>query len=182
MPGGIVDSLPTKAREVINRQFPEIPMGYIESAYARCQILRQHKPQPSADVRAALDNIAKQAACLYVTLGTLSEEARNQLWDALEPVGGLAFFEQANFMAQALMGLSRTAALEVETKSGAPETWKHSLVRSLANILEAHGRIADAKPKGDLCFLSHELMMAMGYEVKDIRSTVRDALAKTPPE
>ena len=182
MPGGIIESLPVKTRDAIARQLPDIPLPYVESAFAHSQILRQHKPQPLSEVRDALDNIAKQAGNLYVSLGTLSEEARNQLWDALEPFGGLAFFEQANFMAQALMGLSRNAALDVETKIGAPETWKHSLVRSLANILEAHGRIADAKPKGDLCFLSHELMTAMGYDVKDVRSTVRDALAKTTPK
>ncbi len=178
MPGGVVDPLPAKTREAIERQLPGLPLGIIESSFVHYQLLRGHTPEPPAQVRATLDRIAKQAADLYVSLGTLSEEARHQLWDAIEPAGGVAFFEQANHVSQALMGLARNAALDVELATGRPATWKHSLVRSLANILEGNGRSIDATPNGDLCFLTSEILTALHEKPGDVRSLVRDALAK----
>ena len=182
MPGGVVNPLPKKTREAIERQLPGLPIGYIASTFVHYQLLRGHKPEPPSEVRTTLDGIAKQAADLYISLGTLSEEARNHLWDALEPVGGVAFFEQANFVSQALMGLAQNAANGVEIGTGRPATWKHGLVRSLANILEGHGRTADSKQTGDLCFLSLEVLTALDEKPGDVRSLVRDALAKSPAE
>lgn len=180
MPGGVVTPLPAVAIASIERTLPDLPIGLVKSAFTHFQLLGRHSPEPPAAVRATMQKIAEQSAALYITLGTLSEESRNQLWDALEPVGGLAFFEQANFVTQALMGLARNAALDVETSTGRPTSWKHGLVRSLANILEGHGRAADARPEGDLCFLTLTLLAALEEQPKDVRALVRDALAKTP--
>ncbi len=177
-----IQPLPQTSRAAIKRQLPDIPIAFVESAFVRCQLLRAQKPQPSADVRKSLESVTTKAAALEASLGSLSDEARKQLWAALEPVGGVEFFEQANFVTQALMGLSRNAASDVDVNLGRPETWKHGLIRSLANLLEAHGRTADDTREGDLCFLSAELIKTLDERAKDIRSTVRDAVAKSAPE
>lgn len=182
MPGGAVYPLPAVIKASIGRNLPGVPIEIVESAFVHFQLLQMHRPEAPASVRETMQKIAEQAAALYISLGTLSEEARNQLWDALEPVGGVAFYEQAEFVSQALMGLARNAALDVEIAAGRPVSWKHRFVRSLANILEGHGRTADAKPEGDLCFLTLELLEALDEKPKDVRSLVRDALAKSPAD
>lgn len=178
MPGGIVEPLPPKTREAIARVLPAVPLDVIESAFINYQLLSRHQTEPPASVRSSMQRISEQAAALYVSLHTLSEEGRSALWSALKPVGGVAFFEQANFVSQALMGLARNAALDVEGTPGRPASWKHGLVRSLANILEAHSISADAKPNGALCFLTLELLNVLHQSPNEVRALVRDALAK----
>ena len=178
MPGGPVYPIPNVAKAAIARQLPEVPIGLLESAYTHYQLLGRHRAEAPRETRAALQKIAEQAAALYVSLGTLGEESRHALWDELEKVGGVAFFEQASFVSQALMGLARNAALDVEIEQGRPASWKHGFVNSLSNILEAHGYKADAKPMGALCFLTQELLSALDECPADVRALVRDALAK----
>lgn len=179
MPGGVVNPPPPKAKEAIKRTLPLVPYELIESASINYQLLSRHRPETSASVRESMQKIAEQAAALYVSLGTLSEESRNALWDALEPVGGFKFWEQAGFVSQALMGLARNAALDVEATPGRPVSVKHTLVRSFAAILEGHGYPANAKPNGELCFLTREVLTGYGDAPADVRALVRDALGKT---
>jgi hypothetical protein len=178
MPGGVVIPVPEATKEAVKRTLPKLPFEYVESAAINYQLLSGHSAEPPAKVRANLQSIAEQAAALYASLGTLSEESREALWDALEPVGGVAFWEQASFVTQMLMGLARNAALEIEASPGRPMSPKHGLVRSFANILTAHGYTADARPNGDLCFLTREMLSVYGDAPDDVRSLVRDALGK----
>lgn len=179
MRSGSVSRLPAKTREALARILPDVPVDLIESAAIRYQLHAIRLSPPAAAVRGALQTIGEQAGLLYVSLGTLSEEARGALVDALEPVGGAVFFEQAGFITQALMGLARNAALDVEVAAGRPGTPRHQLILSLSRLLSAHGYTADARPNGDLCFATREVLNALGESPTDVRALVRDALAKT---
>lgn len=179
MTGDAITRLPAKTCEALERSLAGVPITLIDSAAIKYQLQVQHPTQPGAAVRAKIEAIEEQAAALYVSLGTLSIHEREALRHELEPMGGSEFWEQANFVTQALMGLARNAASDVEVAPGRPASAKHGLVRSFARILTAHGRAADSRPNGDLCFLVREVLNAFGDAPADVRALVRDALGKT---
>lgn len=180
MPGGVVIPLPDTALRSICRELPDLPIEIIKSVAIHYQLERDHNRQAPSDVEKVLQKIAEASATLYGLLGTLSEEARNALWDEVKPEWGVSFVEQLEWQSRAMIGLARNAALAVDVSKGRPSTPRHALIRRYAALLTAHGRQADQRSKGDLCFLTETVLKGLGEKVGDVRSLVRDALAKNP--
>jgi hypothetical protein len=177
MPGGVVVNPPELVRASVRKHLPQLPIEHFDRIGSIYNTMRHYRPEPPAKVRDALQKIAEKAADLYIDLGKLSEEAADALWHAAYARGRPAIQQEVELGLQMLMGIGRDGALAQGAPSaGAPTGARRAMVLSLANLLEAHGLAVDAKPKGNLVFLTSSILEAYDEQVADVRKLVADAL------
>lgn len=181
MPGGVITPPPPRAEKALRALLPEVDYSLIVGIATTYQIEAQHKSEAPASVRKTMQSIAEHAAALYVSIATLSEESRHQLFDALRPVGDVgAFVATVEHASQLLIGVARNAALDVDTVSNRPANApRRTLVRQLARLLQRYGHAADARESGLLCQVVGTILEGYGEYVAEVRSVVRPALVES---
>jgi hypothetical protein len=173
--GGWASSLPAKRQEAIASQVPGVPLGLINAMASRYQTERSERPVSPAEARAELVSVQDAAVELYERLGALSQEAKAEL-SAKAGDRGPNLFEDVDFLMQLLMGAGRDAADEFDPKPGRAPSAKTNLIRNLAELLRGHGLEANARPTGDLCFLTGQVLESVGDGSPDVASLVKSAL------
>lgn len=168
MPGGVVVYPSAAVCAAVKRQVPNFPMDRFKTIGSMYHTEAQHVSASPKKVRKKLQKISETAAALYVELGTLSEEARNEIFDEFERSGRepVRALEECSFASQVLMGLGRNAALNVNPAAGRPQKAKNTMVRRLAAVAEAHQIPVNADATGDLCFLVQSLLEGYGDSEK----------------
>jgi hypothetical protein len=73
-------------------------------------------------------------------------------------------------------------AQAISTSAGRPLSRKAYVVRDVARELRRSGYEVDASSKGPLVFIVGELFAALDEPSQDVRSLVRNTLAKMDPE
>lgn len=177
MPGGVVVNPPEHIRAAVKRQIPELPIERFDRIGSIYNTERTYEAQRPAGVRDATEAIGDKAADLYVRLAELSEEANDALWHAAYQRGRPNLKEEADLILQMLMGIGRDAALNVgQTPPGAQAGAKRGMVVGLACLLKSVGLDADARPSGNLVFLTRSILEAYGETHSNVPKLVRDAL------
>lgn len=181
MPGGPVLNPPEPIRASVKQHLPRLPIEHFDRIGSIYNTMRTYRAVPPAKVRDTLQRIAEKAGALYIELGSLSEEAADALWHAAYQRGRPELQEEAEFALRMLMGVGRDAALDQGAPAaGAPPGARRAMVLSLANLLEEHGMEANAKPNGDLVFLTRSILEGYDEQVADVRKLVADALETIP--
>ena len=179
MPGHSVAKPSSAARAQICKpnRLPAELYPFVESAAVQFQIRLAHDAQVPRLVRDTLQKIAEQAGALYVTMGTLSEEARNALLDGLPPLRATEMVQTLEHLSSAFMGAARNAALDVELGSKRPSA-EMILVGQLQNVLETNGLPVGAEPNGLLVHVTYHLLKVYGRSTADVPRLVARVVAK----
>ena len=179
MPGGAVENPPEPIRRAVRNQVPAIDIEEFDRIASNYNIERAHRAQPPAAVRKALQSIAEKASHLCAELMMLSEEAHDALWHAAYSNGRGEIRGEAAYVLSVLSGVGRAAYNEVEPTAGAPSGARRVMVQRLATSLKRAGLVADARPNGELVFLTRSVLDSYGERVSDVRKLVADALETT---
>jgi hypothetical protein len=178
MPSGVMIPLGARQRQNIAKRLPLVDLAKIERIGADYCIERDHDDEKPAKVKAALQDIAEKAGALYVALSSMKEETRAELWDACGKAGRADLWLEVEASSRLLIGVARSAHLDTEVPEHRLKGPKRSLILSLADVLDSVGMAPDARPKGDLCFLTEEVLMSCGEDVGSQRTSVRAAMAE----
>ncbi len=177
MPGGFVPTLSDAARERIRKVSAEIDLAAIESAFQHQSIVLKHDAEPAKKVRKKLSGIAKQAVLLRVEMQTMSEEARNALWDALGLYDGPEVSQAMIDALSRLSGAARVAHNAIEMRGKSPSKW-YPFVLTIAGILLAAGVEVNHSRRGALYAVMRILRSEFSAGPGEISKLIEDALEK----
>ena len=181
MPGGVVQNPPPNVQAAVQRSVPAFPIerfNMIASIYA---IEYEHEAEPPAQVRKRMDRIGKNAADLWIELGTLSGEAQDALFAGSAKIG-IATPDLFSSALRSLMMAARHAEREVTGDGvGRGRGALAAAVSRLAGAMEHAGLTLDAKPNGDLVTLTRHLLEAYGHNRGPALKAVQRHLDKIPP-
>ena len=176
MPGGVVHNLSPQLRDKISKIASNADMEAIERAYGDYSIIRSHSPEASRPIKNKLHAIAEQAVMLRLELETMSEEARDVLWDEICKVADVSFYQKIQFDLSQLFAASRQAFNEVEITEGNRRSTKQAFARNISVVLMRSDIPVNAKPNGALCQIVALLLNDFGDCPADVSALVRNAM------
>lgn len=176
MPGGAVQMMSPQLRDKVSQIAKGADLDAIDRAYQNYSIVRSHSPEAGRPQRNKLSAIAQQAVMLRSELETMSEEARDALWDAIGGNEGMPFYQAMIADLSRLSAAGRQAHNGVEITEGNRRSTKQAFVRNIASILRRSNVQVNAAPNGALCQIVGLLLHDFGDCPKDVRSLVKNAL------
>lgn len=179
MPGGIVPSLSEATRARILKACPGVDVASIESAFQHHSMVLAHDSEPARDVRKKLSGIAKQAVMLRVEMQTMSEEARDALWDALSLHDGPLVSQAIIDTLSRLSGAAREAHNATELRGKSPSKW-YPFVRTIARIMSSAGIEVSDSRRGPLYQVINILRSEFRVGPGEISKLIENSLEKYP--
>lgn len=174
-------TLAAEMQAAILRQCPGVSINELEDAIDSYRFAEVLAPQiPPNERKTSLERVASLADQLVSALDTLGPFERTTMHQALS-AGGKGGISRAGHFLRLITKISARVAAEIEPTAGRPLTRKAYIVRDVARELKRCGIAIDASSKGPLVFIVSELFSLLDDPPKDIRSLVRNTLAKIDP-
>ena len=165
--------LPAQMQAAILRQCPGVSIDELENAIDAYRFANVLMPAlPANERKASLERVSTLASELRGAIETLAPTERAALVDGrgrrIKVVGAL----------RAIAALAHKAAEGIQPSAGRPLTRKAYVVRDVARELKRCRLDVDASSKGSLVFIVSELFSLVDDPPSDVRSLVRNTLAK----
>ena len=179
--GAIRDTiLPAQTQAAIRRQCPGVSIMQLQNALDAYRFANTSTPAVPANVRkASLERVADLAEQLVQAINELDQKTRLVL-EHPERRGKRRTIT-AGPLLRKIIGSARTAASDILPSPGRPLTRRAYVVRDVARELHRCGYEPDASSKGPLVFIISELLGLVEDPPTDVRSLVRNTLAKIDP-
>lgn len=174
MPGGVIRSMSPLLRDEIAKIAGGADLDAIDRAFQYYSIVRSHNAEAGRPIRDKLSAIAKQAVLLRCELETMSEEARDALWDSMG--GNVGLYQGMIADLSRLSASSRQAHNMVEIKEGNRRSAKQAFVRNLSSVLERAEIQVNARSNSALCRVIALLLSDFGDCPTDVAALVRNGL------
>jgi hypothetical protein len=169
--------LPAPVQAAIRRQCPLVSIQAFEDAldgYRFANILAP--PIPASERRAVLERIADLSQGLWEALGELAMTERSKLHGKLSKGRKSGKLPRAFF--SHLSRAAREVADDIQPAAGRPLDRKAYVIRDIARELRRCDYPVDASSKGPLVSIASDLFSLIEDAPQDVRSLVRNALAK----
>lgn len=171
-------TLPAQMQAAIRRQCPDVSIDELENALDAYRFANALAPAiPPNERRGNLERIADLAQQLSDALDRLGMTDRSRLRRALSKRPSSRMLVNG-----ATLSKLREAAVKVigdiQPSAGRPLTRKAYIVRDVARELRRCGFPIDSSSKGPLVFIIAELLSLLDEPTQDVRSLVRNTLAK----
>jgi hypothetical protein len=174
--------LPAPLQAAILRQCPGVAIQALEDAidaYRFAEVLAP--PIPLNERKASLEKVARLATELASAIENLGTFERSALHGHLSQ-GRKAGLARPRRLLSTIAKSALSEAARIEPSPGRPLTRKANVVRDVACELKRCGLVPDASSKGPLVFIVTELFSLISESPPDVRSLVRNALAKMDGE
>jgi len=175
-------TLPAQMQSAILRQCPGISISELEDAIDSYRFAEVLAPQiPLNERKTSLEKVAEAAVQLRTMIDELGPFERSALHERLSAGRKAGISRPRTFLQQLAQTASRLAA-QIEPSAGRPLTRKAYVVRDVARELRRCGLPVSASSKGPLVFVVAELFSLIDEPPQDVRSLVRNTLAKIDGE
>lgn len=170
--------LPVQMQAAIYRQCPGLSISELENALDAYRFANALAPVvPPTERRANLERVAELATQLGEALSQISmaDQAKLRRFNSKRPKARDPV--SASGLAK-LAELAMKVAADIQPSAGRPLTRRAYIVRDVAKELRRSGFVIDASSKGPLVFITSELLSLLDEPNQDVRSLVRNTLAK----
>ena len=171
-------TLPAQMQAAILRQCPGVEIDELENALDAYRFANVLAPAiPPNERRANLERIADLAQQLADALDQLGMTDRSRLRHALSRRPKSPMLVNRGTLGK-LGDAASKVVCDIQASAGRPLTRKAYIVRDVARELRRCGVPIDASSKGPLVFITTELLSLLDEPAQDVRSLVRNTLAK----
>lgn len=175
--------LSPQSQAAIKRQCPNVLISALHDALNSYRYVGLKTPQQTLnDRRDALQRLASDCHSLARALNAVSSVEKERLAQAMSRGSKKKVRLPDPLQLMSLGTEAKRAASGLRSVAGRPMTRKSYVIRDIARELQRTGHAVDASSKGSLVFIAGELFRALGEPVQDVRSLVRNTLAKMDTE